>query len=61
MRIVRTCLPLIAVFFLLAIDTLAVAQEKDSTGSKQATVTGCLSWPNSEGAFVPKTAKRSRV
>ena len=43
-------------FFALATMTAVVAQES-STGNKQTTVKGCLSGPNTEGAYVLKTAK----
>ena len=56
MRTERIYLSLIATVFFISIGTFTVAQET-STGSKHSTVTGCLSGPNSEGAFVLKTAK----
>jgi hypothetical protein len=46
---------LIAMFLTIAVST-AIAQEKQST-AKNHTVAGCLSGPNSEGAFVLKPSK----
>ena len=49
-------IPLLGAFLILATTTFVVAQES-STANKQTTVKGCLSGPNSEGAYVLKTAK----
>lgn len=46
---------LIAAF--LALVTTSVVGQGSSTANKQTTVKGCLSGPNSEGAYVLKTAK----
>jgi hypothetical protein len=48
--------PFLVAFLILVTTTFVVAQES-STANKQSTVKGCLSGPNSEGAYVLKTAK----
>ena len=48
-------IPFLAALFVLATITFVVAQQ--STANKQTTVKGCLSGPNSEGAYVLKTTK----
>lgn len=47
---------LLATAFLVLATTALVAQEA-STGGKEKTVSGCLSGPNAEGAYILKTAK----
>lgn len=53
---IRKTIPLLVALFLALATTGLVAQET-STGKKSTTVKGCLSGPNSEGAYVLKTAK----
>ena len=54
---IKQRIPLLAALFLvLATTTFLVAQDT-STSNKANTVKGCLSGPNSEGAYVLKTAK----
>jgi hypothetical protein len=55
MKLARS-ISVIAVFVTVSIFS-AAAQEKGSTTKKQTTVAGCLSGPNSEGAFVLKPSK----
>jgi hypothetical protein len=56
MKIAQNISVLAVVFLMVAIFS-AVAQEKQSTSKNETTVTGCLSGPNSEGAFVLKPSK----
>src|SRR4051812_37658640 len=56
MKIARIIPLLVAGFLVLAVASAAGA-EKDSTSSNQKTITGCLSGPNSEGAFILKPMK----
>lgn len=56
MKIAQNISVMFVVFLMVAIFS-AVAQEKQSTSKNEATVTGCLSGPNSEGAFVLKPSK----
>jgi hypothetical protein len=55
MKMSRTTALVIAALLAL-VATSAVAQES-STANKETSVRGCLSGPNSEGAYVLKTAK----
>jgi hypothetical protein len=55
MKMSRTIVLAIAAFSTLLIATL-VAQE-GSTSNKPTTITGCLSGPNDEGAYVFRTAQ----
>lgn len=55
MKMSRAIALLIAAFLAL-VATSVVAQES-STAKKETTVKGCLSGPNTEGAYVLKTAK----
>lgn len=55
MKMSRTIGLVIAAF--LALVATSVAQESSSTTKKETTVKGCLSGPNTEGAYVLKTAK----
>lgn len=55
MRMSRTIALVIATF--LALVTTSVVAQETSTANKQTTVKGCLSGPNTEGAYVLKTAK----
>ena len=48
---------LVIAAFLVLVATSVVAQESSSTAKKDSTVKGCLSGPNSEGAYILKTAK----
>lgn len=57
MKIARKIPLLMAGFLVLALVSAAGAQEKHSTSSDQKTITGCLSGPNSEGAFILKPLK----
>jgi hypothetical protein len=57
MRIAREIPLLMTAVLVIAIASAAVAQEKGSSGNSPKTVTGCLSGPNSEGAFVLKPSK----
>jgi hypothetical protein len=50
-------IPLVVAGFLVLAVVSASAQQKDSSSSSQKTVTGCLSGPNSEGAFILKPLK----
>lgn len=56
MKMSRAIALLIAAFLAL-VATSVVAQESSSTAKKETTVKGCLSGPNTEGAYVLKTAK----
>ena len=56
MKMSRT-IALVAAAFLILVATGVVAQESSSTAKKGTSVTGCLSGPNTEGAYVLKTAK----
>jgi hypothetical protein len=55
----------LSIFFLLALSATVTAQTQAGESSKagsnaeSATLTGCLSGPNDEGAYVLKTARRS--
>ena len=55
MRMSRTITLVIAT--LLALAATSVVAQETSTANKQTTVKGCLSGPNTEGAYVLKTAK----
>ena len=55
MKLSRT-MGLVIAAFLALVATSVVAQES-STTKKETTVKGCLSGPNTEGAYVLKTAK----
>lgn len=46
-----------AVVFALGSGTTMTAQAKEAAGNRHASVTGCLSGPNSEGAYVLKPAR----
>lgn len=48
---------LVAAAFFLLVATSVVAQESSSMAKKETSVKGCLSGPNSEGAYILKTAK----
>ena len=50
-------IPLVVAGFLVLAVFSASAQQTDSSSSNQKTVTGCLSGPNSEGAFILKPSK----
>ena len=50
-------IPVVVVCFLVLAVLSTSAQQKDSSSSNQKTVTGCLSGPNSEGAFILKPSK----
>lgn len=56
MKMSRT-IALVAAAFLVLVATSVVAQESSSTATKGTSVRGCLSGPNTEGAYVLKTAK----
>jgi len=56
MKMSRAIALLIAAFLVL-VATSVVAQESSSTAKKESTVKGCLSGPNTEGAYILKTAK----
>jgi len=56
MKMLRT-IALVAAAFLVLVATSVVAQESSSTATKGTSVRGCLSGPNTEGAYVLKTAK----
>lgn len=53
---VSRAIALVIAAFLVLVATSVVAQESSPAG-KQSTVKGCLSGPNTEGAYVLKTAK----
>ncbi len=48
---------LVIAAFLALVATSVVAQESSSMAKKESTVKGCLSGPNTEGAYILKTAK----
>ncbi len=48
---------LVAAAFFVLVATSVVAQESSSMAKKESTVRGCLSGPNTEGAYILKTAK----
>lgn len=56
MKIRQTILLFVSLILVLATTIFVVAQET-SASAKSTTVKGCLSGPNSEGAYVLKTAK----
>jgi hypothetical protein len=57
MKIARGFGLLIGMLVTIALTVPLAAQEKQSGANNQTTVTGCLSGPNSEGAYILKTAK----
>ena len=54
---VSRAIALVAAAFLVLVAASVVAQESSSTAKKETTVKGCLSGPNTEGAYLLKTAK----
>ena len=48
---------LVAAAFFVLVATSVVAQESSSMAKKESSVKGCLSGPNTEGAYILKTAK----
>jgi hypothetical protein len=50
---------LASAIFTLTVSVTAAAQDQSTTNKGQTTVTGCLSGPNSEGAYVLKSGSRA--
>ena len=57
MKIARGLALLISMLVTIAFTAPLLAQDKQSSGNSPTTVTGCLSGPNSEGAYVLKPTK----
>ena len=55
--VIKTALAVTSLAFWLSATAAAQTSQNKSTSNGQATVTGCLSGPNSEGAYVLKQAK----